>query len=128
MGPKTKAKLKAQRLAAKARKQAGVERRKAKRAIKSVPRKALAEWSRQARAVGKCAVCGDTEHLNAHHILPKERYKTLKLDPMNAVCLCPSCHKYDKYSAHRNPIWFAEWLGQNRNPQYLWALEHMDDL
>jgi 5-methylcytosine-specific restriction endonuclease McrA len=116
---------KAKRAARKARERARVERRKAKRAAKAVPRNALVAWSREIRCDGECSVCGATEHLQAHHVLPKERYQNLKLDLMNGVALCPTCHKYGKYSAHRNPMWFTLWLRAHRPEQYAWAKLNM---
>src|ERR1700744_1256469 len=93
----------------KARKAERLLRRKAKREAKSGPKRRLAAWSLVIRSEGKCVVCGATEHLNAHPLLPKERYPQLKLKVINGVCLCPTHHKFGRYSAHRNPIWFADW-------------------
>lgn len=116
------------RQAAKARERARVERRKEKRRIKAAPKLALSAWSREVRKGGKCEVCGRTDYLNAHHILPKESYKYLKLHPMVGICLCPTHHKYGPYSAHKNPIWFVKWLRQNDLEKFQFAMKHVDDL
>ncbi len=83
----------------------------------------LSEWSKAVRARDGqvCGVCGSEKYLNAHHILPKERYADKKLDIINGVSLCPTCHKFGKYSAHRNAIWFSEWLKKNKPQQWEWA-------
>jgi 5-methylcytosine-specific restriction endonuclease McrA len=120
-------KLKAQRVAVKARKAASVQRRKAKRAAKAAPRNRLAKWSKRVREAGACAVCGATENLNAHHLLPKERYPEFKFKMINGIALCPRHHKFDKFIAHRNPIWFAVWLHIFRPSQYDCVIEHMGD-
>lgn len=108
-------------------------------------RKALAEWGRAVRAVGKCAVCGIGEvrkrnpdgtykrnkrgkftivRLNAHHILSKEAYPEFALLAINGIALCPANHKYSKFSAHKNGLWFFEWLKKNRPVQYRWCRRH----
>jgi 5-methylcytosine-specific restriction endonuclease McrA len=120
-------KARQKRLAQKQREHDRVQKRKEKRRIKSAPKRALVDWSREARKHGSCAICGDIKGLQAHHLLPKERYKTLRLEPMNALVLCWDCHKFSKYSAHRNPIWFSEWLRKNRPRQFQWVIDHMDD-
>jgi 5-methylcytosine-specific restriction endonuclease McrA len=125
MTPAAKAKLRIKKQAQRERLKKRIAARKAKRAVKAAPRKALAQWSLAVRACGCCVVCGATAHLNAHHLLPKERYPEFKLLTINGVPLCPGCHKFSKYSAHRNPIWFTLWLRANRREQYQWAKQHM---
>ena len=72
------------------------------------------EWKKtiHARFNNICVVdgCGKTKYLNAHHILPKETYKKYRHDPMNGVLLCPTHHKFGKLSAHKNALWFVQWL------------------
>lgn len=65
-----------------------------------------AEWRRKVRRPGKCAVCGATETLEAHHIehmadLIKRHkitsaQKAIRCTPLwdtnNGVCLCHYCH------------------------------------
>jgi hypothetical protein len=140
--PKAKEKLKLQKQKRKAREAVRLEKRKARRAAKAAPRNALKEWAAEVCKDGKCAVCGCGSHEvpirrgkrkgqmlvvnnHAHHLLPKERYKSLRLEPQNGVPLCPNHHKYHMFAAHRNPLWFAEWLRVNRPEQYRWAIEHM---
>ena len=71
----------------------------------------------------KCAVCGKTERLNAHHILPREFLKT-RWDRMNGIALCPGCHKFCMKSAHKNGFWFVKWLNENEpeKTEYLWSV------
>jgi hypothetical protein len=123
-----------------------ITKKKQAKMARTAARKSLAEWGRAVRACGKCAVCGIGEvvkqnvdgtpklskrgkpiivRLNAHHLLPKESYSEYKLLPVNGCCLCPKHHKYFRYSAHRNPLWFSEWLRRFRPKQYRWCIKHM---
>lgn len=113
----------------KERKAAAVARRKARMAVRMAPKHRLKRWSERVRERdgGKCAVCGSTKFPNSHHLLPKERYKGLKFKKQNGITLCPTHHKFGRFSAHRNPIWFALWLEENRPQQYQWCLQNMGD-
>ena len=55
--------------------------------------------------------------LNAHHIITRDN-NNLRWDFRNGVLLCVKHHKYGNPCAHKNPIWFAEWLKQNRPDDY----------
>lgn len=95
---------------------------------RNLKKKKLTEWSLAVRDRDTaCVVCGKKEYLNAHHILPKENYKDLMYEEINGISLCPSHHKFGKYSAHKNPIWFSEFLKKNKNNQYTWAIKNMGD-
>lgn len=112
----------------KERKAAAVARRKVRMAVRMAPKHRLKRWSERVRERdGACVVCGRTDRLQAHHLLPKERYKEFKYRKINAVSLCPTHHKWGRFSAHRHPIWFAVWLEENRPQQYQWCLENMGD-
>jgi hypothetical protein len=50
------------------------------------------EWTRQVLLRGKCAVCGATEHLEAHHIIKWADYPKGRIDINNGECLCHECH------------------------------------
>lgn len=91
--------------------------------------KKLSEWSHSVRERDgkKCVVCGREDFLNAHHILPKENYKEFMYEIVNGVTLCPSHHKFNKYSAHKNQIWFSKFLQDNRKHQYKWAMNNVGD-
>ena len=86
----------------------------------------LREWSKAIRERdGKCLVCGKTTHLNAHHLLDKKQYKEFSLLLINGISLCPSCHVFGRYSAHRNGIWFTHWLRKFAPEHYDWVLKNM---
>jgi len=83
------------------------------------------EWSVMIRKDynNACAVCGKTERLNAHHILPRE-LKNTRWDRLNGIALCPGCHKFCTKSAHKNGFWFVKWLNDNEKEktEYLWRI------
>lgn len=100
---------------------------------RSTVRKQLAEWSLAIRTRDghTCALCGRSNdsdssvrpllrplRLNAHHILPKKFFPDVQFEMWNGVSLCPKCHTFGKFSAHKNGVFFAEWLKHSRPEQY----------
>lgn len=76
----------------------------------------------------RCVICGDTERLNAHHIIVRENHET-KLDVMNGLSLCPTHHFFNrKISAHNNPIGLILWLQKNRPDQFQYVKSKMEIL
>jgi 5-methylcytosine-specific restriction endonuclease McrA len=62
----------------------------------------------------KCVICGETERLNAHHIIARENHET-KFDIENGLSLCPKHHFFCRQlSAHNNPLGLLIWLENNR--------------
>ena len=55
-------------------------------------------WSRMVREMdgNKCAFCGSTERLEAHHIVPQFASEELATELENGITLCKKCH----YTAH----------------------------
>lgn len=85
------------------------------------------EWAEDVKARDKgCVICGKTERMNAHHIIPKEimgmRYKTI-----NGITLCPLHHRFSrKLSAHQNPLVFFKWMQLNRYEQIKYLISLCD--
>lgn len=72
----------------------------------------VSEWSKKVRASygNKCAICGSTKYLNAHHIIPRE-VKEFRYDEDNGISLCSTHHKWClEISPHRNPFVFFVWF------------------
>ena len=88
---------------------------------------ALRHWSKLVRERDgyKCAVCSCVDRVQAHHILDKKYYKEHSLSVEVGITLCVRCHKWSKYAAHTNPIWFVSWLSKNRPEQYQWCMERI---
>lgn len=84
-------------------------------------RKKLQAWSKEIRKNGVCEVCGAKEHIDAHHILQKEYWPEQKFELKNGLALCKRCHKFSKFSFHKNVIWASEWLKENRPAKFMWA-------
>lgn len=73
-----------------------------------------------------CVICGSTERLNSHHLIPRE-IKEFKYDIDNGVTLCVKHHMFSrKISAHNNPIAFFKWLCEHRPVQANKAFERCE--
>lgn len=70
------------------------------------------EFSLLIRSVGTCQFCGQTEGLQCAHIVGRTN-KTLRWNPINAICLCVRCHIF---KFHRSPLEFIDWL-EERFPE-----------
>ena len=59
------------------------------------------------RASGLCAWCGSSDYskLQCAHIYSR-KWKSVRWDLKNVVCLCASCHFY----GHQNPIAFTDFI------------------
>jgi len=87
-------------------------------------------WSRliQKMYTNGCAVRGCKRgHVNSHHILSKKMYPWFKYDINNGIPLCSGCHKFSRRSAHRNSIWFADWLKKTHPDLHRKAVKRMGD-
>ena len=112
-------------MAKKEKKEKKLTKRKLQSMARTAKRKALQAWSVSVRQRdgNKCLVCGNVEYIQAHHVIPKERFPEYMFEIMNGVSLCPSCHKYGSFSFHRHPCWSVLWLQENRPDQYAWVVE-----
>ena len=82
------------------------------------------EWANAVKLKdgSKCAICGSTINLNAHHIIPRE-IKPLKYNIDNGITLCPLHHRFSfELSAHQNPIAFFKWMQLNKYAQLSFLL------
>lgn len=95
-----------------------ITKKELKKIEKRARNKADKQWSIIVKDMWghKCAVCGGTEHLNSHHLIPREIAK-FRHNPSNGICLCPTCHKFGRYSAHKHPLWFMAFI-RSKNPGY----------
>lgn len=75
----------------------------------------------------KCQMClKNISGINAQvsHLIPKT-FEEYRWEEMNCVLLCYYCHEAGKYSCHKNPIYFTEWLKNNKNLHYDWVIEKL---
>jgi len=115
---------------AKAKKPKSVKCHRPRReSTKTITTRLYSKWSEVVRALAgnKCIVCGSTELLNAHHIIPRQICSGLRFSVENGACLCPSHHKFGKHSAHKNGVWFSEWLRAHDPEKHMFCVEHMED-
>lgn len=70
------------------------------------------------RSKGKCERCGNTNYLQAAHIVGRNNH-TLRFDPMNLLCLCVKCHRW----GHDNPDAFTDWW-RNKYPARKIYIDH----
>lgn len=55
-------------------------------------------WKKKRREIqrlynGKCAICGSSDCVEAHHIVPLAVLPQLRLDNDNIILLCSDCHR-----------------------------------
>lgn len=93
-------------------------------------RNGLKEWSKlvQQRDGNRCVVCESIgvvkrDNVQSHHILDKRYYKELSLDINVGITICIQHHKWGKFAAHTNSIWFTTWLQKYRPEQYKWCVD-----
>lgn len=108
-------------------------KKKLMKLAKRAQNKAEYEWREaiKLRDNYQCQVC--KRHLDSpvamhvHHIIPRE-FKQLKTDINNGILLCVTHHKWGKYSAHLNALWFSDWLQKNKNSTYNYLLQKLEEL
>lgn len=76
-------------------------------------------WREIIHQQGKCAVCGKTGRLEAHHIFTRSKRSTRWLVE-NGILLCSACHKFSPtLSAHKAPYAFFKWIEQRNGKKWL---------
>lgn len=104
---------------------------KTKKKLASIERrKLLSKWSLSIRERDGwlCQVCGATERLQAHHLLPKLKYKEYIYDLYNGITLCSRCHMFGRESAEGNALWWNQWLKKYKPEQYRIAINRIGDV
>ncbi len=94
--------------------------------LKLLRRKCLQLWTAKVkdRAGRKCEMCGKKrkKYLNAHHIEDLVLNKFLKFDARNGICICPKCHKFGQYSAHKSFCTMFVFMSKNRMDDFEYLL------
>jgi hypothetical protein len=66
-----------------------------------------------------CQVChSGPPYLNAHHVIGR-RNRSVRWVLDNGILLCSGCHTFKTQSAHQDPLWFAEWFGDEYPERYI---------
>jgi len=92
------------------------EAKKLTRKVRSIKNGLMDKWAKEVkeRAGMKCEYCGRIDTLNSHHIFSRSNQST-RYDLDNGVCLCVAHHTFSsKFSAHKTPAEFIEWLKDYR--------------
>jgi len=50
-----------------------------------------------------CVVCGRKDHLDPHHVFPKQKWPELKWEPDNIIPVCRKCHADHEVAYRRLP-------------------------
>ncbi len=50
------------------------------------------EWLREVKSTERCAICGSSQNLAAHHLESYRDNPELRFEAINGVCLCAKCH------------------------------------
>ena len=95
--------------------------------------KADRAWSLSIRSKwgNKCAICGSTEGLQAHHLIAKKgRGVIYRYNLRNGICLCTRHHgKFGAYnSAHSGHLAFGIWLAQHHPKVLDWVEKHIQNV
>ena len=99
-----------------------------KQTKKSLKKKCDVLYSLIIRSKGYCEVCGKSNLiLNAHHVIGRVNY-SLRWDIRNGCCLCVSCHKFSKASAHEHPIKFINWFKKTRSEDHEYLLNKKNEI
>jgi len=96
---------------------------------KKLEKKKDREWTKEIGLIYNrtCVICGSTKLPNAHHIIPKT-FKETRWDKKNGIILCPKCHKFGKYSAHKHPLWFTMYLINNHARQATYLINKIKEI
>lgn len=99
---------------------------KRKKTKSSIDKRLDTAWSRlvKLKSGNKCAVCSSEKALNSHHIYSRAKM-SLRWSTENGICLCVGHHIGVKFSAHKTPIEFTEWLNEKLGPEFMDGLKYM---
>ena len=78
---------------------------------------------------GACVICGKTERLTGHHLIPKHIIKH-RSNIKNGITLCGTHHGRYGYiiSPHNDSSFmFAVWMMENRPEQFKWVKENWNE-
>lgn len=84
---------------------------KHKKTKSSIDKRLDTAWSKlvKLKSGNKCAVCSSEKAINSHHIYSRAKM-SLRWSIENGICLCVGHHIGVKFSAHKTPIEFNDWM------------------
>ena len=69
------------------------------------------KWTKEVLKCGKCQRCGNTDNLEAHHIIKWADYPKGRADLKNGQCLCHECHTNEHVD---DPSYFLMKAGRSK--------------
>lgn len=92
----------------------------------STDKKLDTAWSKlvKLKAGNKCAVCSSENALNSHHIYSRAKM-SLRWSIENGICLCVGHHIGAKFSAHKTPVDFNDWMVDHFGNDFMDGLKLM---
>lgn len=99
---------------------------KRKKTKSSLDKRLDVAWSKLVKLKfgNKCAVCSSEKALNSHHIYSRAKM-SLRWATENGICLCVGHHIGVKFSAHKTPTEFTEWLNEKLGSEFIDGLRLM---
>ena len=79
---------------------------------KKLEKKADDLFSQLIRSKGKCERCGSKDFLQTAHLISR-RYKQVRWDLTNALCLCRGCHVYFTHHPIEWDLYVEDKIGIN---------------
>lgn len=97
-----------------------------KRQKSSIDKRLDTAWSKlvKIKSGNKCAVCSSEKALNSHHIYSRAKM-SLRWSIENGICLCVGHHIGVRFSAHKTPIDFNDWLYTHFGSDFMDGLKLM---
>jgi len=99
---------------------------KRKKTKSSIDKRLDTAWSKlvKLKSGNKCAVCSSEKALNSHHIYSRAKM-SLRWSTINGICLCVGHHIGVKFSAHKTPVDFNDWMIEKFGPDFMDGLKLM---
>lgn len=75
---------------------------------------------------GACVICGKSERLTGHHLIPKEQEEH-RSNITNGITLCGRHHGQYGFciSPHNDSAFiFTAWMMEHRHEQFIWVMEN----
>ena len=92
----------------------------------SIDKRLDTAWSKivKLKSGNKCVVCSSERALNSHHIYSRAKM-SLRWSVENGICLCVGHHIGVKFSAHKTPVDFNDWMNEKLGHDFMDGLKLM---
>ncbi len=99
------------------------------RILKAKKNKALKLWKSvvKIRDKNSCAICGETNVVQGHHLEDFRLCPSLRYAPQNGISLCVRHHKFGRDAAHRGLWTIMNYMLENRPQDIAYIGSHRND-